>query len=55
MTAQIIPFPQSRSPRLTEAETISKERQEYLARVRQVAADIIAAVKEQRVMDEGIT
>lgn len=48
MSAKIIPFPKSPAPRAPQLAPQELERQEYLARVKQVAADLIAAVKEQR-------
>lgn len=48
MSAEIIPFPRPPAPRALQRLHQEQERQEYVARVRQVAADLIAAIHEQR-------
>lgn len=48
MSAKIIPFPKVSAPRALQLTPQELARQEYLARVKQVAADLIAAAKEQR-------
>lgn len=51
MAAVIISFPKMPAPRALQLTPQELARLEYLARVKQVAADLIAAAKEQRALE----